>query len=294
MSIRILKTKSEVQTGFTLIELLVVIAIIAILAAILFPVFAKVREKARQVTCTSNERQIGLAMLQYVQDYDEKYPAGDYNFSAPFSTHPTLYGLGWAGQISSYVKSVGLFKCPDDTIKPGSNAGQTFYPVSYGMNMYIGNQSNATVAAPSTTVLVSEVGTVLIYIEFPDEGISEGVSANSLSAITDGAAPNNCGNGCGGFNNGPGWDIFSGMNLTGAPPVVGGVAGSGAVDATAGGYARHNPSTSTFGGSSNYLMSDGHVKFMPFASVSNGFTPGVCTAASSTNMGSYAATFCTQ
>jgi prepilin-type N-terminal cleavage/methylation domain-containing protein len=62
------------KLGFTLIELLVVIAIIAILAAILFPVFAKVREKARQTTCTSNEKQIGLGILQYVQDYDETYP----------------------------------------------------------------------------------------------------------------------------------------------------------------------------------------------------------------------------
>ena len=63
------------RRGFTLIELLVVIAIIAILAAILFPVFAKAREKARQITCTSNEKQLGLAFLQYVQDYDETYPS---------------------------------------------------------------------------------------------------------------------------------------------------------------------------------------------------------------------------
>jgi len=62
------------KRGFTLIELLVVIAIIAILAAILFPVFAKVREKARQTSCLSNEKQLGLAITQYVQDYDEKLP----------------------------------------------------------------------------------------------------------------------------------------------------------------------------------------------------------------------------
>ena len=61
--------------GFTLIELLVVIAIIAILAAILFPVFAQVREKARQTTCASNQKQIGLGFLQYVQDYDEHFPS---------------------------------------------------------------------------------------------------------------------------------------------------------------------------------------------------------------------------
>ena len=64
------------KRGFTLIELLVVIAIIAILAAILFPVFASAREKARQSTCTNNEKQIGLGILQYMQDFDETFPFG--------------------------------------------------------------------------------------------------------------------------------------------------------------------------------------------------------------------------
>ena len=76
------------RRGFTLIELLVVIAIIAILAAILFPVFAKAREKARQASCQSNEKQLGLAFLQYVQDNDEKFPA---NFRRP---------MGLAGQAT--------------------------------------------------------------------------------------------------------------------------------------------------------------------------------------------------
>ncbi len=67
------------KQGFTLIELLVVIAIIAILAAILFPVFAQAREKARQTTCASNEKQMGLAILQYQQDYDEMFPMMHYN-----------------------------------------------------------------------------------------------------------------------------------------------------------------------------------------------------------------------
>src|ERR1700749_4186309 len=92
--------------GFTLIELLVVIAIIAILAAILFPVFAKVREKARQTSCLSNEKQLGLGFMQYFQYYDEKYPCGKFN-----GGH---FGSGWGGQIYTYVKSVGVFKCPDD------------------------------------------------------------------------------------------------------------------------------------------------------------------------------------
>src|SRR5579883_996778 len=91
------------SNGFTLIELLVVIAIIAILAAILFPVFAKAREKARQASCMSNEKQIGLAILQYVQDNDELMPVSNNG-----------QGRGWAGEIYAYAKSAQLFKCPDD------------------------------------------------------------------------------------------------------------------------------------------------------------------------------------
>jgi len=93
--------------AFTLIELLVVIAIIAILAAILFPVFAKVRAKARQITCVSNEKQLGLAMMQYFQDYDEKGP-----FSRvvpnPATDWWTAKMLGWKDGIYPYIKSGGL------------------------------------------------------------------------------------------------------------------------------------------------------------------------------------------
>jgi prepilin-type N-terminal cleavage/methylation domain-containing protein/prepilin-type processing-associated H-X9-DG protein len=86
------------KLGFTLIELLVVIAIIAILAAILFPVFAKVREKARQTTCASNERQIGLGIMQYVQDYDETYPLARFVRSGA----PTIE---WPVVVQPYIKS---------------------------------------------------------------------------------------------------------------------------------------------------------------------------------------------
>jgi prepilin-type N-terminal cleavage/methylation domain-containing protein len=79
--------------GFTLIELLVVIAIIAILAAILFPVFAAAREKARQTACSSNLKQLGLAFVQYTQDYDEQYPVG------PAAFYGSHWGNGWAGAI---------------------------------------------------------------------------------------------------------------------------------------------------------------------------------------------------
>src|SRR5262245_34867273 len=86
------------RNGFTLIELLVVIAIIAILAAILFPVFAQAREKARQATCLSNLKQIGTGLMMYVQDFDEAVPAGTTaNLTTGFSA-----GMGWAGQVVPY------------------------------------------------------------------------------------------------------------------------------------------------------------------------------------------------
>ena len=104
------------KRGFTLIELLVVIAIIAILAAILFPVFAKAREKARQSSCLSNLKQIGLATLQYVQDYDERLPCRWYNGEVnPNYTHAQA-------QIEPYCKNRQIFICPsyasDQTIVP--------------------------------------------------------------------------------------------------------------------------------------------------------------------------------
>src|SRR6187431_2992756 len=91
------KMKRNIQRGFTLIKLLVVIAIIAILAAILFPVFAQAREKARQTTCTSNMKNLGLAIMMYVQDYDETYP-------------PLWYQAGdghWPNTVRPYIGQAG-------------------------------------------------------------------------------------------------------------------------------------------------------------------------------------------
>jgi prepilin-type N-terminal cleavage/methylation domain-containing protein len=95
-------------TGFTLIELLVVIAIIAILAAILFPVFARVREKARQSSCGSNLRQVQLAIAQYTQDYDERHPATW--FGPQWDAYPGYYQ--WEEAVLPYVKNDQLFVCP--------------------------------------------------------------------------------------------------------------------------------------------------------------------------------------
>jgi len=131
------------SNGFTLIELLVVIAIIAILAAILFPVFAKVREKARQITCLSNEKQIGLGFMQYVQDYDEKAPfsravmdGGDWWTSRMLSwkdlIYPYLKSGGQPynnGQPYANHQSGGVFACPDNTAVWSHDA-----PIYWGMH----------------------------------------------------------------------------------------------------------------------------------------------------------------
>ena len=95
----------KARSAFTLIELLVVIAIIAILAAILFPVFARARENARRASCQSNLKQIGLGILQYSQDYDEKYT---------FSNNIGWSGT-WARNTEPYLKSVQVLRCPSDT-----------------------------------------------------------------------------------------------------------------------------------------------------------------------------------
>lgn len=100
--------------AFTLIELLVVIAIISIIAAILFPVFAQAREKARETTCISNLRQIGLGVRAYIQDYDETFPIFQ-AYNAVSGGAPGQPGhKGVEDEIAPYIKSTDIFKCPDD------------------------------------------------------------------------------------------------------------------------------------------------------------------------------------
>ena len=114
--------KNSNKSAFTLIELLVVIAIIAILAAILFPVFAQAREKARQTSCLSNMKQVGLGLLMYAQDYDENYPRADYWDSSP-PLNPAATGTfaarvnhyKWPAWVLPYTKNVNIFRCPSRT-----------------------------------------------------------------------------------------------------------------------------------------------------------------------------------
>jgi len=177
----------QTRQGFTLIELLVVIAIIAILAAILFPVFAKVREKARAISCLSNCKQMGLGMMQYVQDNEESYPIGvDQSKTTDGISDHNLY---WVHRIYPYVKSVAVFKCPDQTDAPGTlYTGNYAYPsdpsksgdpnVAQGYNIpgvihstyavndhicppwwYNSNITLASIDAPANKIMITETKT---------------------------------------------------------------------------------------------------------------------------------------
>ena len=115
---------AKAARGFTLIELLVVIAIIAILAAILFPVFAQARAKARQTACLSNMKQIGTAMMMYVQDYDETYPVNNFAYGNGIPN----FLSSWMLHIEPYSKNIQIVECPDRKVKTTTNIpykGQT-------------------------------------------------------------------------------------------------------------------------------------------------------------------------
>ena len=165
-----LSVKHSAKRGFTLIELLVVIAIIAILAAILFPVFGRARENARRSSCQSNLKQIGLGIAQYAQDYDERYA---------FGLTPN-FDNAWASTMQPYMKSLQVFRCPSDgnDTTPAYNSGYFGAAMSYAANAYVnyrnGDNRNvgvigyaqnwvrdnptslAVIGRPSETIMVAE------------------------------------------------------------------------------------------------------------------------------------------
>jgi prepilin-type N-terminal cleavage/methylation domain-containing protein/prepilin-type processing-associated H-X9-DG protein len=144
------------RKAFTLIELLAVIAIISILASILFPVFARARENARRAGCLSNMKQIGLGVMMYVQDYDEKYPPSAYDTAA---SDVSAY---WFGFIQPYIKSTQVFQCPSSgsTSRFDRNYGAnqnlfTYKPNGSSVNVV----SMAAVASTSKTYMIMDYGT---------------------------------------------------------------------------------------------------------------------------------------
>lgn len=156
--------KMSNKRGFTLIELLVVIAIISILAAILFPVFARARESARRASCMSNLKQIGLGIMMYVQDYDETYPKNSYGsgevLPCPAQTSASC-GAFWPLRIYPYVKSVQVFNCPSDTVKwngrYGTNGLDLAHLISYPYSTnFSSGPKMAEVENPSQTALLAD------------------------------------------------------------------------------------------------------------------------------------------
>jgi len=163
--------------GFTLIELLVVIAIIAILAAILFPVFAQAREKARATSCLSNEKQITTGTLMYIQDYDERWPItlpndGTTNSSFFVWTIPESVlnpppaspqtRSNWAIAIQPYIKNYQVYSCPSSLdlllFGPIDNPVQASTRISYAINGYLNDWNEGGTTTPASTIAYTEVG----------------------------------------------------------------------------------------------------------------------------------------
>lgn len=162
--------RNRTTAAFTLIELLVVIAIIAILAAILFPVFAQAREKARQASCLSNVRQLGLGWMMYVQDYDETFPPHVTERTAPPGTPDTPEArapFSYRTKLQPYTKNEQIYKCPSAPAWPAPSSGRWF-TTDYGNNH---NEANLVNASQRQW-----------YIDNPDFGFNETTTLASLAS----------------------------------------------------------------------------------------------------------------
>ena len=163
----------KARKGFTLIELLVVIAIIAILAAILFPVFAQARAKARAALCLSNEKQIGLSVMMYAQDYDDTMPFSTYPKGwCGSSTANAVSNPKWIDMIYPYVKNTALFTCPDF---PQASSGV----IGKNWNLYVPESLDSCTGRGSATRL----GTYMMNGAYFGEAKAHGPSGQPLAKI---------------------------------------------------------------------------------------------------------------
>ena len=231
------------RRGFTLIELLVVIAIIAILAAILFPVFQKVRENARRTQCMSNMKQMGTAIAMFTQDHDEYLPKGYFNDEVGGQQTGFPYNTGWDGVIYNYVKATAVFSCPDDSVggtyTAAAPAGVVF-PRSYRYNA--SNQPNGAFTAVSLAALDSPSDSIQIAESLP------GVNNASYNDLATWEGPNSYV--CQNFTNNIAFDRHASVGRS----------------VTAETSTTPEPQTSQFSqGLSNYVFADGHVKTMRFS-----------------------------
>ncbi|NLO06290.1 MAG: DUF1559 domain-containing protein [candidate division WS1 bacterium] len=171
------------RRGFTLIELLVVIAIIAILAAILFPVFARAREKARQTNCLSNTKQITLGIMQYAQDYDEMMVVNAvavYDFAAPDGTPIHIVpdsAMLWMYLVYPYVNNVQVYTCP--SYNDGWSASVYDGGCGYGKNTYLNNLPMARIDQPVNTILITDCNYYLADWDVKTDGDSSAGNDNA-------------------------------------------------------------------------------------------------------------------
>ena len=174
---------SRRSRGFTLIELLVVIAIIAILASILFPVFARAREAARSTSCVSNLKQLGVAFQMYTQDYDESVFPLYFNGAAGVTNPDNQGAWRWFWVLQPYVKNLEIRKCPSDKNDPNGyyNASDPFYGyyvgmfMSYGYNVeYFAPNANGTPggAPPSRPISLAAIGSPADTVAFAESTYS--------------------------------------------------------------------------------------------------------------------------